>query len=313
MPTGARDEYIYTVSGKESITKIVPVDKPLPTPPNNPYNPNANNDNGNNGQAENGSNDNNSRENQTRLDNANNSSDLANNNSGEVPLPQDTKSPYDVFARHGWNWSDFLTGVKKEFAAGARDAQSTGLQYEFPADVAKDISGGFDPYIDADPYAPTNSAQEWGGYLAIGGSLVYGGKNPASAGNKIVNKADDLAETAAKKAEQLAKNKAKGSQFEKSVGNEYAQDGAKLTPQVTLKTDNGIKTRPDFVGVDKNGKPLCVECKSSSTAPLTKNQEKAFPEIEKNGATVVGKGTPEFPAGTRFPPTKPTVVRPNSN
>ena len=86
-PTGARDEYTYKVSGKESITKIIPVDKPLPTPQNNPYNPNANNDNGNNRQAENGSNDNNSRENQTRLDNANNSSDLASNNSGEVPLP----------------------------------------------------------------------------------------------------------------------------------------------------------------------------------------------------------------------------------
>ena len=126
----------------------------------------------------------------------NNSPELANNNNGAVPLPQDTKSPYDVFGN--WNWNDILKGAMNELAAGARDAQSTGLQYEFPADVAKDISGGFDPYIDADPYAPTNSAQEWGGYLAIGGSLVYGGKNPASAAGRLGSKVDDVAGAAGK-------------------------------------------------------------------------------------------------------------------
>ena len=88
-PTGARDEYTYIVSGSVRTIKVVNPDKPQPpksdNKPNNPYNNGS--DSGNNGQAENGSNDNNSRENKTRLDNANNSPDLANNNSGEVPLP----------------------------------------------------------------------------------------------------------------------------------------------------------------------------------------------------------------------------------
>ena len=56
-PTGARDEYTYKVSGKESITKIIPVDKPLPNQPQNPYNPNANGDNNSQGQPENNSGD----------------------------------------------------------------------------------------------------------------------------------------------------------------------------------------------------------------------------------------------------------------
>ena len=66
----------------------------------------------------------------------------------------------------------------------------------------------------------------------------------------------------------------------------------------------------DIVAQDTNGNIRCIECKSSPTAPLTKNQQKAFPEIEANGATVVGKGTPEFPAGTKFPATSPIIERP---
>jgi hypothetical protein len=53
-----------------------------------------------------------------------------------------------------------------------------------------------------------------------------------------------------------------------------------------------------------------TECKSSATATLTKNQKAAFPEIEKTGATVVGKGKGEFPGRTRIPPTKVDIVRP---
>jgi hypothetical protein len=54
----------------------------------------------------------------------------------------------------------------------------------------------------------------------------------------------------------------------------------------------------------------CIECKSSATAPLTPNQEIAFPEIEEGGATIAGAGKPGFPGGTRIPPTKVEVVRP---
>ncbi|AUG01695.1 hypothetical protein CXQ81_14125 [Pseudomonas sp. 09C 129] len=59
------------------------------------------------------------------------------------------------------------------------------------------------------------------------------------------------------------------------------------------------------------GEISCVECKSSEIAPLTKNQKKAFPEIEKTGATVVGKGKPGFPGGTTIPPTRVEIIRPD--
>ena len=34
------------------------------------------------------------------------------------------------------------------------------------------------------------------------------------------------------------------------------------------------------------------------------------PEIEKSGATVVGRGKPGYPGGTQIPPTRVEVVRP---
>ncbi|EPW3854497.1 hypothetical protein QZJ98_13645 [Acinetobacter baumannii] len=56
---------------------------------------------------------------------------------------------------------------------------------------------------------------------------------------------------------------------------------------------------------------LCIECKASETAPLTKNQTKAFPEISKSGATIVGKGKDGFSGGTKIPPTEVIISRPD--
>lgn len=80
--------------------------------------------------------------------------------------------------------------------------------------------------------------------------------------------------------------------------------------EVTLKTSSGVKTRMDIVGRDAMGNTCLIECKSSVTAPLTRNQSKAFSEIIKSGATVVGNGKPGFPGGTKIPPTKVNIVRP---
>lgn len=55
-----------------------------------------------------------------------------------------------------------------------------------------------------------------------------------------------------------------------------------------------------------------TEAKSSHTAPLTKNQKQAFPEIEKLGATVAGKGKEPYTGGTQIPPTKVEIVRPKA-
>lgn len=62
----------------------------------------------------------------------------------------------------------------------------------------------------------------------------------------------------------------------------------------------------------RNKKPRLIEAKASKTAPLTKNQKKAFPEIEKSGAVVVGKnGLPNYPPGTKIPPQKVRIIRGN--
>lgn len=49
-------------------------------------------------------------------------------------------------------------------------------------------------------------------------------------------------------------------------------------------------------------------------APLTKNQTSGFPQIEQSGGTVRGtKGEAiGLPAGTKIPPTKINVIRPNN-
>lgn len=66
----------------------------------------------------------------------------------------------------------------------------------------------------------------------------------------------------------------------------------------------------DFVSKDANGNVVLTETKSSTAAPLTRNQTAAHPEIANTGATVVGQGKPGYPGGTQIPPTKVDVVRP---
>ncbi|VUD51028.1 tRNA3(Ser)-specific nuclease WapA [Thalassocella blandensis] len=113
-----------------------------------------------------------------------------------------------------------------------------------------------------------------------------------------------------KKNKQLEKNKQVGEAFEKQVKEQLEKTDTDVAEQVTIKTKSGTKTRVDLVSKDKDGNIKCTECKSSETAPLTKNQKQAFPEIEESGGTVVGKGKPEYPGGTEIPPTKVDVVRP---
>ena len=110
---------------------------------------------------------------------------------------------------------------------------------------------------------------------------------------------------------QLQKNKQRGKEYEDESFEEYSKTRPEAAREVTVKADNGVKTRVDIIGRDADGEISCVECKSSETAPLTKNQKSAFPEIEKTGGTVVGKGKPGFPGGTRIPPTRIDIIRPN--
>lgn len=110
---------------------------------------------------------------------------------------------------------------------------------------------------------------------------------------------------------QFEKNKEKGKAFEDYKERELRESTPEVGKEVTAETKSGVRTRFDFLGRDADGKISCVECKSSDTAPLTRNQKLAYPEIEESGAIVVGKGKPGFPGGTVIPPTKVEIVRPN--
>jgi RHS repeat-associated protein len=109
---------------------------------------------------------------------------------------------------------------------------------------------------------------------------------------------------------QLQLNQLRGSAFEGQKFGELVQDYPGLQPQVTLQTQSGVTTRIDFMAQDTSGNYCLFECKSSPTAPLTKNQTLAFPEIQKSGATVLGNGKAGFPGGTQIPPTTVKVIRP---
>jgi hypothetical protein len=92
-----------------------------------------------------------------------------------------------------------------------------------------------------------------------------------------------------------------------------AQKGLEQTGvvrQLTIRSDNNVKTRLDVAGRDAGGNVKLTEAKSSATAPLTPNQKKAFPDIAQTGGTVVGQGKPGFPGGSRIPPTQVDVCRP---
>lgn len=109
---------------------------------------------------------------------------------------------------------------------------------------------------------------------------------------------------------QLEKNKSAGAEFEDKAYGGFSEEMDESAQQVTIKTESGTRTRLDMIGRDSNGDIVCVECKASDTAPLTRNQKQAFPEIEQGGGVVVGKGKPGFPGGTVLPPTRVDILRP---
>lgn len=130
---------------------------------------------------------------------------------------------------------------------------------------------------------------------------------------KTGDKVADVVKTADKVSDvaQVTKNAQKGAQFEKTVATNLEKAGHKnISKQVTIKAENGVKTKVDIASKDPSGKIKLTEAKSSQSAPLTKNQKSAFPSIEQKGGTVMGKGKPGFEGGTKIPPTKVDIIRP---
>ena len=110
----------------------------------------------------------------------------------------------------------------------------------------------------------------------------------------------------------ILQNKAAGDAYATQTYQNVVGEMPDAVQEVTVKTASGVRTRLDIMGTGSSGSVVCVECKASATAPLTKNQAAAFPEMAQTGATVVGKGKPGFPGGTVIPPTQVQIVRPGS-
>ncbi len=118
------------------------------------------------------------------------------------------------------------------------------------------------------------------------------------------------AEDALRRAAQLAANKMAGQAFENVVRDQLLEEGLEIGEQLTLVTASGVRTRVDFLTRNPvTGALGVVDAKSSAIASLTGNQERAFPEIELSGATIVGAGKPGFPGGMKIPPTRVKVIR----
>jgi len=89
-------------------------------------------------------------------------------------------------------------------------------------------------------------------------------------------------------------NKAIGNAYEAEQLAEFSKRFSEVGKQITIKTDGGIKTRLDILTRDSFGRIGCIECKSSLSAPLTKNQRLAFPKIKESGGMIVGKGSQDL-------------------
>jgi hypothetical protein len=115
------------------------------------------------------------------------------------------------------------------------------------------------------------------------------------------------------KAEQVVVNRHVGRAWEERAADQRWRLGfIDVSPQITLMPPGGPPTRVDLIARNPvTGTIHCFECKSSESAPLTKDQRKAFPRIEQGGATILGAGKPAFPGGSSIPPTKiEFLVRP---
>jgi RHS repeat-associated protein len=144
-------------------------------------------------------------------------------------------------------------------------------------------------------------------------TVVPGLPGGAGAGLKALRAADNLVDAGQtlKKGSNILENAKLGKAFEQQAVNAVKKQETGVVEQLTVKTQSGVKTRLDTAGKDASGNVSLTDAKGSATAPFTKNQKKAYPEIQQSGATVVGKGRPGFPPGTQIPPTKVKVLRPD--
>jgi filamentous hemagglutinin len=128
--------------------------------------------------------------------------------------------------------------------------------------------------------------------------------------------AEPLAESelsTAKNIPQITLNKAAGDAWEAEATKlVLSKTQADIQPQITVNSNgpSELSVRLDAVGKDRTtGEIVLSDMKASETAPLTRNQTIVYPELERHGGTVVGKGKAPYVGGTQIPPTKVAIMR----
>ncbi len=184
-------------------------------------------------------------------------------------------------------------------------------------DIAGELTGEYDAKRVMEGVDPETGEKLSRWERGLAGVMLVAGLTPVGKGIKVVKGAKKVAdgiEAAAKLEKQrktLKANQITGKEYETKMFESIKQQKPKseITEQITVETKSGVRTRIDIGGKDPNGKIDLVELKSSMTAPLTKNQKKAFPEIEESGAIVKSRNKPPFEHLEEIPPTKINVIR----
>jgi len=201
---------------------------------------------------------------------------------------------------------------------GAPASKKDGASLEkVTRDLAGELSGEYDVRRVIEGVDPdTGEKLSWWERTGAG-VMVFAGLTPVGKGIKVVkgakkvSNAIDAAATLEKQRKTLKANSLAGKEYETKMFEVIKQQKPKseLNEQITVQTKSGVRTRIDIGGKDANGKIDLVELKSSPTAPLTKNQKKAFPEIAESGAIVKSRNKPPFEHLEEIPPTKINVIR----
>jgi hypothetical protein len=157
--------------------------------------------------------------------------------------------------------------------------------------------------LDPDQLAPADPAWR---------DLPWARSAPEVAGTAAESPISPAEELAARRRAQRKANKASGAEFERNSAEKLAALKLEFAPQITVETPSRARTRLDFMARDPmTDKIMCIECKSSETAPIKPGQRRAFREILKDGATIVGKGKPGFPGGMKVSPNQVQIWRPS--
>ncbi|HFK1432897.1 TPA: WXG100 family type VII secretion target [Bacillus cereus] len=208
--------------------------------------------------------------------------------------------------------------VEGETAANAHSSEKGNDSLEkVTRDLVGELSGEYDVRRVMEGVDPdTGEKLSWWERTGAG-VMVFAGLTPVGKGIKVVkgakkvSNAIDAAATLEKQRKTLKANSLAGKEYETKMFEVIKQQKPKseLNEQITVQTKSGVRTRIDIGGKDANGKIDLVELKSSPTAPLTKNQKKAFPEIAESGAIVKSRNKPPFEHLEEIPPTKINVIR----